>query len=83
MVSIDHWDYMGSSSKIWAFRRLFLHLCSYNLVGSVTKMAENFASLLFSIDIEKERNPASSLRTKEIRPHIIEDWTNIKHNLKV
>jgi hypothetical protein len=37
------------------------------------KTAENFASLLLGIDIEKEQNPASSLRTKEIRPHIIED----------
>jgi hypothetical protein len=36
VVSIDYRDYMGSSSKIWAFRRLFLYLCSYNLVGSVT-----------------------------------------------
>jgi hypothetical protein len=27
---------MGSSSKIWALRCLFLYLCSYNLVGSVT-----------------------------------------------
>jgi hypothetical protein len=36
VVSIDYRDYMGSSSKIWAFRRLFLDLCSYNLVGSVT-----------------------------------------------
>jgi hypothetical protein len=35
VVSIDYRDYMGSSSKIWAFRRLFLYLCSYNLVGSV------------------------------------------------
>jgi hypothetical protein len=36
MVSIDYRDYMGSSSKIWAFQHLFLYLCSYNLVGSVT-----------------------------------------------
>jgi hypothetical protein len=36
VVSIDYQDYMGSSSKIWAFRRLFLYLYSYNLVGSVT-----------------------------------------------
>jgi hypothetical protein len=36
MVLIDYQDYMGSSSKIWAFRCLFLYLCSYNLVGSVT-----------------------------------------------
>jgi hypothetical protein len=36
VVSIDYWDYMGSSSKIWALRCLFLYLCSYNLVGSVT-----------------------------------------------
>jgi hypothetical protein len=27
---------MGSSSKIWAFPHLFLYLCSYNFVGSVT-----------------------------------------------
>jgi hypothetical protein len=36
VVSIDYRDYMGSSSKIWALRCLFLYLCSYNLVGSVT-----------------------------------------------
>jgi hypothetical protein len=35
VVSIDYRDYMGSSSKIWALRCLFLYLCSYNLVGSV------------------------------------------------
>jgi hypothetical protein len=39
MVSIDYRDYMGSSSKIWALRCLFLYLCSYNLVGSVTSSA--------------------------------------------
>jgi hypothetical protein len=37
VVSIDYRDYMGSSSKIWASRCLFLYLCSYNLVGSVTQ----------------------------------------------
>jgi hypothetical protein len=37
VVSIDYRDYMGSSSKIWALRCLFLYLCSYNLVGSVTR----------------------------------------------
>jgi hypothetical protein len=36
VVSIDYRDYMGSSSKIWAFQHLFMYLCSYNLVGSVT-----------------------------------------------
>jgi hypothetical protein len=30
VVSIDYRDYMGSSSKIWALRCLFLYLCSYN-----------------------------------------------------
>jgi hypothetical protein len=39
VVSIDYRDYMGSSSKIWALRCLFLYLCSYNLVGSVTDRA--------------------------------------------
>jgi hypothetical protein len=39
VVSIDYRDYMGSSSKIWALRCLFLYLCSYNLVGSVTVSA--------------------------------------------
>jgi hypothetical protein len=39
VVSIDYRDYMGSSSKIWALRCLFLYLCSYNLVGSVTVVA--------------------------------------------
>jgi hypothetical protein len=36
VVSIDYRDYMSSSSKIWALWCLFLYLCSYNLVGSVT-----------------------------------------------
>jgi hypothetical protein len=36
VISIDYRDYMGSSSKIWAFWSLFLYLCSYNLDGSVT-----------------------------------------------
>jgi hypothetical protein len=40
VVSIDYRDYMGSSSKIWAFWRLFLYLCSYNLVGYVTAGTE-------------------------------------------
>jgi hypothetical protein len=37
VVSIDYRDYMGSSSKIWALQCLFLYLCSYNLVGFVTR----------------------------------------------
>jgi hypothetical protein len=36
VILIDYRDYMGSSSKIWALQCLFLYLCSYNLVGSVT-----------------------------------------------
>ena len=36
MVSVDYRVYMGSSSRIRSFRRLFLYLCSYKLVGSVT-----------------------------------------------
>ena len=35
-ISVDYRVYMGSSSRIWSFRRLFLYLCSYKLVGSVT-----------------------------------------------
>jgi hypothetical protein len=33
---MDYRSYMGSSLRIWSFRRLFLNLCSYNLDGSVT-----------------------------------------------
>jgi hypothetical protein len=33
---VDYQSYMGSSLRIWSFRRLFLNLCSYNLDGSVT-----------------------------------------------
>ena len=39
VVSVDYRVYMGSSSRIWSFRRLFLYLCSYKLVGSVTRLA--------------------------------------------
>ena len=35
-ISVDYRVYMGSSSRICALRRLFLYLCSYKLVGSVT-----------------------------------------------
>ena len=35
-ISVDYQVYMGSSLRIWSFRRLFLYLCSYKLVGSVT-----------------------------------------------
>ena len=35
-ISVDYRVYVGSSSRIWSFRRLFLYLCSYKLVGSVT-----------------------------------------------
>ena len=37
-ISVDYWVYMCWSSRIWSFRRLFLYLCSYKLVGSVTKV---------------------------------------------
>jgi hypothetical protein len=36
VISIDYRDYMGSSSKIYTFWRLFLYLCSYNLDDFVT-----------------------------------------------
>jgi hypothetical protein len=38
---VDYRSYMGSSLRIWSFRRLFLNLCSYNLDGSVTNMINN------------------------------------------
>ena len=38
-ISVDYRVYMGSSSRIWSFRRLFLYLCSYKLVGSVTGLS--------------------------------------------
>ena len=37
-ISVDYRVYMGSSSRIWSFRRLFLYLCSYKFVGSVTNV---------------------------------------------
>ena len=38
VVSVDYWDYMGSSLEIWLPTWSFLHLNSYNLVGSVTNL---------------------------------------------
>jgi len=35
-ISVDYQDYMGSSLETWLLRQSFLHLNSYNLVGSVT-----------------------------------------------
>jgi hypothetical protein len=36
VISLDYRSYMGSSTRIWSLRWLFLYLCSYNLDGSVT-----------------------------------------------
>jgi len=36
MILVDNRDYMGSSLGTWLLDRSFLHLNSYNLVGSVT-----------------------------------------------
>ena len=35
MISVDYRDYMGSSLETWLLVRSFLHLNSYNLVGSM------------------------------------------------
>jgi hypothetical protein len=48
VVSINYRDYMGLSSKIWALRCLFLYLCSYNLVGSVTSHFLSFGPTALS-----------------------------------
>ena len=36
VILVDYRVYMGASSRIWSFRRLFSYLYSYKLVGSVT-----------------------------------------------
>jgi hypothetical protein len=57
VVSIDYRDYMGSSSKIWALRCLFLYLCSYNLVGSVTIYPKPSYKLLYAFMIGEIKCP--------------------------
>ena len=37
VISVDYWTYMGSSLETWLLYRSFLHLNSYNLVGSMTQ----------------------------------------------
>jgi hypothetical protein len=58
VVSIDYRDYMGSSSKIWALRCLFLYLCSYNLDGSVT-------DIKLESDLTYEERPVHVIDTLE------------------
>jgi hypothetical protein len=70
-VSIDYRDYMGSSSKIWALRCLFLYLCSYNLVGSVTSMTPSHHITITNIYAPSDTGTlSSSLRVLRSLPLI-------------
>jgi len=48
VISVDYRDYTGSSLETWLLDRLFLHLNSYNLVGSVTDTISRGATIMVS-----------------------------------
>jgi hypothetical protein len=75
---MDYQSYMGSSLRIWSFRRLFLNLCSYNLDGSVTTSADD----LVEVDISNGDRPRPTFISAKLDSKCKQQITNLLKEYK-